>query len=283
LSALKIVDESKLMAPANLERARRGAEAITNLRHPNIVEVYHIGRHEPWFFGVLEYMEGGSLADKLTGQPWSPSEAARLIRVLSEAVAFVHENGYVHRDLKPGNVLFKADGTPKLADFGLARHFGDASDLTLDGESLGTPRYMAPEQAMGKQDLGPAVDIYALGVILYELVTGRTPFQAPNKLATLYEVVHAPVPPIAEVLPEIPRALIGICMRCLEKQPRDRYESASALAKDLDRFLQAEPIPASRRSSTSPWRWLQSLTLSARLFLLAAVLEAIWIVVLLLR
>jgi hypothetical protein len=245
LVALKVVPVDRLTSSRERERARRGVEAVTHLQHPNIIQIYHVGRHERWFFGTLEYMEGGSLSDRLQGTPIDFREAAHLMRTLARTVAFVHQNGFVHRDLKPGNILFKADGTPKVADFGLARTFAEASDVTLDGEALGTPSYMAPEQARGRPNPGPSVDIYALGAILYELLTGQPPFRGTTKLDTLYQVVHLPPVPVSRLNPKAPAELAAICMRCLEKEPELRYASAEELADDLDRFLAARPIAAS--------------------------------------
>jgi eukaryotic-like serine/threonine-protein kinase len=251
LIALKVVPAEKLENQQDLERARRGVETVARLQHPNIIQVHHVGRHDRWFFGTLEYMEAGSLRSRLTGSPWEWKPAAELMVTLARAAAFIHAQGFVHRDLKPANILFKADGTPKLADFGLARSFAEDSNLTLDGEALGTPRYMAPEQAMGKHNLGPAIDVYALGAILYELLTGRPPFQGVSKLDTLYQVVHLPPVPLGRLQPGVPRDLAQICMRCLEKVPEARYGSAGELADDLERVLQARPI----RPKPFGWFW----------------------------
>jgi serine/threonine protein kinase len=242
LIALKIVPAERLVNEPAFERARRSIDTVGRLQHPNIIEVHQVGRHEGWYFGTLEFMEGGSLRDRLSGDPWKAREAAQLLLTLARAAAFVHKQGFVHRDLKPANVLFKADGTPKLADFGLARACAEDSNLTLDGEALGTPRYMAPEQAMGKSNLVPAVDVYALGAILYELLTGRPPFRGVTKLDTLYQVVHLPPVPVSRLQPGVPRDLARICMRCLEKVPEARYATATALADDLTRHLESRPL-----------------------------------------
>ena len=279
LIALKVVPAEKLENHQDMERARRGVETVARLQHPNIIQVHHVGRHDRWFFGTLEYMEAGSLRSRLTGAPWEWKPAAELMVTLARAAAFIHTQGFVHRDLKPANVLFKADGTPKLADFGLARSFAEDSNLTLDGEALGTPRYMAPEQAMGRHNLGPAVDIYALGAILYELLTGRPPFQGVTKLDTLYQVVHLPPVPMGRLQPGVPRDLAQICMRCLEKVPEARYASAGELADDLERVLQARPI------RPKPFRWFRRtrgllnehpfVSFVAALLVLVAILELI--------
>jgi eukaryotic-like serine/threonine-protein kinase len=279
LVALKAVPVDRLSNSRERERARRGVEAVTHLQHPNIIQIYHVGRHEGWFFGTLEYMEGGSLSERLQGAPFEPREAAQLMLTLTRAVAFVHQSGFVHRDLKPGNILFKADGTPKLADFGLACSFALASDLTLDGEALGTPSYMAPEQARGRPDPGPGVDIYALGAILYELLTGKPPFRGATKLDTLYQVVHLPPVPVARLQPQAPAGLARICMRCLEKDPELRYPTAQALADDLERFLASKPIrpagPGVIRRMRTRLADHPALTLFTGLLLLVALLELI--------
>ncbi|CAN5271783.1 hypothetical protein BH10PLA2_BH10PLA2_18870 [soil metagenome] len=279
LVALKVVAVDRFANDKERERARRGVEAVTHLQHPNIIQIFHVGRHDRWFYGTLEYMEGGSLRDRLTGAPLAPKEAAELLHTLALAAAFVHEKGFVHRDLKPANILFKANGTPKLADFGLARSFAESSNVTLEGETLGTPSYMAPEQARGKQDIGPGADIYALGAILYELLTGKPPFRGVTKLDTLYQVVHLPPVPVSRLQPAVPVDLATICMRCLEKEPELRYATANALASDLERFLTARAI------RPSSFRWLQrfrtrlsnhpALTLFVGLLLLVGLLEFI--------
>ena len=285
LIALKVVPAEKLEHQQDLERARRGVETVARLQHPNIIQVHHVGRHDGWFFGTLEYMEGGSLRTRLTGTPWEWKPAAELMVTLCLLrLHFIHTQGFVHRDLKPANILFKADGTPKLADFGLARSFAEDSNLTLDGEALGTPRYMAPEQAMGKHNLGPAIDVYALGAILYELLTGRPPFRGVTKLDTLYQVVHLPPVAVGRLQPGVPRNLAQICMRCLEKVPEARYPSAGELADDLERVLQARPI------CLKPLKWLWRIrglvnehpfvTFITGILILVALLEVIAIAVL---
>ncbi len=242
LVAVKVVPVDRFASDQERERARRGVETVTHLEHANIIQIYHVGRHETWFFGTMEFMEGGSLRDRMTGAPWGSMQAAKLLITLARAAAFIHQKGIVHRDLKPANVLFKADGTPKLADFGLARSFAESSNLTLEGEVLGTPCYMAPEQARGRLDLSSSVDIYALGAILYELLTGKPPFRGANKLDTLYQVVHLPAVPVSRLQPGVPQGLSAICMRCLEKTPELRYPTAEAMVQDLERFVQARSI-----------------------------------------
>jgi tetratricopeptide (TPR) repeat protein/tRNA A-37 threonylcarbamoyl transferase component Bud32 len=219
------------------------AETVARLKHPNIVSVYDFGSHDGKPYFSLEYLEGGSLADRLGGEPQPPAAAAQTLETLARAVHAAHELGIVHRDLKPANVLLAADGTPKIVDFGLAKQ-GDVG-LTATGDILGTPSYMAPEQATGAtKAVGPAADIYALGAILYELLTGRPPFKGATVWDTVQMVVDAaPVAP-SQFQPKVPRDLETICLKCLQKEPHRRYPSALALADDLHRFLGGEPISA---------------------------------------
>src|SRR5579883_2924838 len=220
------------------EQARFRAEATTlaALQHPNIVQVYEVGEAAGAPFLALEYCPGGTLADRLGGAPVPPRDAARLAEALAGGVAAAHAAGVVHRDLKPANVLLAADGTPKVTDFGLAKQ-GD-SGLTVTGAVIGTPSYMAPEQAAGgSKGVGPAADVWALGAILYECLTGRPPFRGVSTHATLDLVRTAePVPP-RRLQPAVPADLAAVCLMCLEKEPARRYPSAAALAADLGRFL----------------------------------------------
>ena len=226
------------------------AEAAGRLRHPNIVQVYEMGRHDDRPFLAMEYCAGGSLADKLRAGPLAPCEAARLVETLAEAAHACHRHGLVHRDLKPANVLLTADGTPKIADFGLA-----GPDITQSGAIMGTPSYMAPEQAAGKADeIGPATDVYALGSILYESLTGRPPFKAATVQETLRKVISAQPGRLGRLRPAAPRDLEAVCMRCLRKDPRHRYPGADALAEDLRRFLDGRPVQAWRPARSEPPR-----------------------------
>jgi WD40 repeat protein len=243
LVALKMVLAGSHAGPDALARFLREAEIIARLQHPHVVQVHEFGTHEGKPYFSLEYLEGGSLADKLKGEPQPPRQAAQIVQTLSRAVQAAHAQGIVHRDLKPSNVLLAADGTPKVTDFGLARQ-GD-SGMTATGEVLGTPSYMAPEQAAGKdKQVGPAADVYALGALLYELLTGRPPFKGASPLDTLQMVVGAdPVAP-RQLQPKVPRDLETVCLKGLQKEPRQRYASAQDLAEDLRRFLAGEPIRA---------------------------------------
>jgi tetratricopeptide (TPR) repeat protein/tRNA A-37 threonylcarbamoyl transferase component Bud32 len=241
------------------ERARfqREAEAVASVRHANIVQVYDVGEHDGWPYFTMELVEGGSLTDTLAGTPQPARQAATFVATLAEAVQVAHQVGIVHRDLKPGNVLLTADGMPKIADFGLARHFDRDTALTASGARVGTPSYMAPEQVTGQAGaIGPATDIYALGALLYEMLTGRPPFRAETATETERQVIEVdPVPP-ARLNPRVPRDLETICLKCLHKDPQRRYANAGALVEDLRRFLDGRPILARRISPLErAWRW----------------------------
>jgi serine/threonine-protein kinase len=243
--AVKMLLAGAYARPEELERLLREAEAVAALRHANIVQVYEVGDVDGRPYFTMEFVEGGTLAQKMTGTPQSARQAAALVADVAEAVDVAHQQGIIHRDLKPGNILLTLDGTPKLTDFGLARRLQDNGGLTLSGAAAGTPSYMAPEQAQGRKEaIGPATDIYALGAILYDLLTGRPPFRAESSAATLQQVVaDEPVPP-ARLNPRVPRDLETICLKCLNKQPPRRYASARAVADDLRRFERGEPIAA---------------------------------------
>jgi WD40 repeat protein len=241
--ALKMVLAGAHAGPEDLVPFRREAEAVAQLQHPNIVQVHEVGEADGKPFFSLEFCPGGSLDRQLAGTPQAPEQAARLVETLARAVHTAHQAGVVHRDLKPANVLLAADGTPKITDFGLAKRL-DTAGQTASGALLGTPSYMAPEQAAGRKDIGPAADVYALGAVLYELLTGRPPFTAVTALDTALQVISLePVPP-RRLQPKTPRDLETICLKCLRKDPRQRYATAAALADDLGRFGKGEPIQA---------------------------------------
>jgi WD40 repeat protein/tRNA A-37 threonylcarbamoyl transferase component Bud32/tetratricopeptide (TPR) repeat protein len=231
--------------PGAQARFRTEAEMVARLQHPNIVQIYEIGQHEGRPFLALEYVAGGTLAQKVAGTPVRPREGARLVEVLARAVHAAHEQGILHRDLKPANALLTPQGEPKVADFGLAKKLDAGPGQTVSGTVLGTPSYMAPEQATGAgKEVGPAADTYALGAILYELLTGRPPFKAATTWETVVQLLsHEPVAP-SRLNAQTPRDLETVCLKCLEKRPAKRYSSAQALAEDLRRFAAGEPITA---------------------------------------
>jgi serine/threonine-protein kinase len=243
--ALKMLLAGPFAQPVERERFLREAQAVAALSHPNVVQVHDCGEHDGRPYFTMELMEGGTLARRLAGTPLPARDAAALVAALADAVGAAHTAGVVHRDLKPSNVLLTADGTPKVSDFGLAWRVDGRPELTRTGVAVGTPSYMAPEQAEGEKGaIGPATDVYALGAVLYECLTGRPPFRAESDLATLYQVVaREPVPP-SRLNHTVPRDLETICLKCLEKDPAKRYRSAAALADDLRRFERGEPIAA---------------------------------------
>lgn len=245
LCALKMVLTGPHASPEGLVRFLGEAEAIAKLRHPHIVAIHQIGEYDGLPFIELEYLGGGGLADQLDGMPRPPRPAAELIATLAGAVQAAHEAGVVHRDLKPANVLLDDDGTPKVADFGVAKALGSDSGLTATDSILGSPSYMAPEQAGGhSREVGPAADLYALGAILYELLTGRPPFRGATVLETLDQVKNTePIPP-SRLVPRLPRDIETIALKCLRKEPEKRYASAAELAEDLRRFVTGAPIVA---------------------------------------
>ena len=241
--ALKMMLAGADASPEAGVRFLAEAEAVAKLQHPHVVRIHRVGEHGGHPFLELEYVGGGSLAGLLDGTPWPPRKAARMVKVLARAIGAAHALGIVHRDLKPSNILLTKDGRPKIADFGLAKSLNVDSGMTRTDAILGTPSYMAPEQAMGRaKAVGPAADIYALGAILYELLTGRPPFKAATVLETLAQVKEAdPVPP-GRLVPGLPRDVEVIALKCLAKEPARRYDSADALAGDLKRYLGGRPI-----------------------------------------
>ena len=255
--ALKMLLAGAYAGPHELARFQREAEAVAGLRHPNIVQVYDMGEYEGRAYFTMEFVEGGSLAKALAGTPQPAGPAAALVATLAQAVQAAHQGAIVHRDLKPANVLLTADGVPKVTDFGLARRGAGEAGLTLNGAVVGTPSYMAPEQASGQVTaVGPAVDIYALGAILYEMLTGRPPFRAETATETQRQVItEEPVPP-SRLNRQVPRDLETICLKCLHKGPQRRYATAAAFAEDLQRFQRGEPIvgrPAGLPERTAKW------------------------------
>lgn len=254
LVAVKMLLGGARARPKDLARFEIEARAVARLHHPHIVQIYDVGTVEDCPFLVLEYMEGGDLDGALAGRTLSPARAASLLEVLARAVHHAHQSGVIHRDLKPGNVLLtyrkqSADGEvelgdAKITDFGLARRLGQKNNLTGTGAILGTPAYMAPEQAAGRNErVGPGTDIYALGAILYQVLTGVPPLEGESDWETTRKVLEDPPVPPSRHRPEIPAELDSICLRCLRKEPADRYLGADQLADDLRRFLAGQPVP----------------------------------------
>lgn len=271
--AVKVILAGGLAGEQDIARFRTEGKAVARFQHPHIVQIYDIGEHEGLPFFSLEYCAGGSLAKKIDGTPRDPMEAAQLVETLARAMHSAHLQNIIHRDLKPANILLSADGQPKISDFGLAKQLDDDSQ-TKSGAVMGTPSYMAPEQARGDtSNIGAHTDVYALGAILYELMTGRPPFKSSTSVDTILQVLHQePVPP-TQLQPKTPRDLETICLKCLQKAPERRYESALELAEDLRRFQAQEPITA---RPVGRWerarRWCRRNKLVAGLMAFVAVL-----------
>ncbi len=289
--ALKMVLAKSHARPEDLVRFLAEAEAVARLQHPNIVQVFETGQHRGQLYFTMELVAGGCLSARLDGAPLPPAQVAPLVEPLACAVHYAHQMGIVHRDLKPANVLLAGNAVrgvpkeewtprtavpagwaPKVTDFGLAKRVEGGASLTRAGEILGTPNYMAPEQARGRAaEVGPHADTWALGAILYECLTGRPPFQGPTPTDTMLQVIHTePVPP-RRLQPRVPRDLETICLKCLNKEPSQRYASAEALADDLRRFQAGKPIHA--RPPGLPgrgWRWCRRNPVAAGLAALTA-------------
>ena len=243
--AIKMISRGRLASDEDQARFRAEAEAAAGLDHAGIVPVYEVGEHagQPYF--SMKYIAGETLSARLADGPLAPREAARLLSKVARAIEFAHDCGLLHRDLKPANILIDAAGEPHVTDFGLAKRTeGDAS-LTASGAILGTPMYMAPEQAAGTRgELSAATDVYSLGSVLYQMLTGRPPFQAATPVDTILLLLEQDPPPPHVVNPKVDRDLEMIALRCLQKPPELRYASAAALADDLDRYLRSEPVSA---------------------------------------
>jgi eukaryotic-like serine/threonine-protein kinase len=274
--ALKMIPAGALASPQLRARFQVEAEAVASLQHPNIVQVYEVGEYDFCPYLAMEFVDGGNLYEYLAGEPPPPPAAAELVETLARAIHRAHQRGIVHRDLKPANILLGRDpdgaGTlhliPKITDFGLAKRLAEGKGQTATGAIMGTPSYMAPEQASGRvREIGPPTDVYALGAILYEMVTGQPPFQGETELDTIKRVMSEEPAAPCRLRPKLPRDLETICLKCLEKEPARRYASAESLADDLRRFLNGEPItarPAGRVERA--WKWAKRRPALATLF-----------------
>ena len=243
--AVKLLRSTFLAGEAGVKRFRVEAQAVARLQHPNVVSIHEVGEQNGLLFFSMDYVEGQNLAQVVRGTPLSADRAARYVKTIAEAIHYAHQRGILHRDLKPANILLDTSDQPRITDFGLAKQTEADSDLTVSGAVVGTPSYMPPEQAAGlRKEIGPASDVYSLGAVLYELVTGRPPFRADTPLDTLRQVVdNEPAPPRL-LNTKVPRDLETICLKCLAKEPTRRYHTAQALAEDLGRLLKHEPIRA---------------------------------------
>ncbi|MCS7160587.1 MAG: serine/threonine-protein kinase [Gemmatales bacterium] len=312
--ALKIIPGSELANPVERQRFRIEVEAAASIDHPRIVPIYEVGEREGYYFYSMRLIEGGNLAQHMGRYREDLRSAARLIISAARGIHYAHQRGILHRDLKPANILLDSDGRPHVADFGVAKHlhlasFGGATassessgnrasrtsdpaaesqrrppsgelDLTQVGEIVGTPSYMAPEQASGKKGVVTvAADIYSLGAILYEMLTGRPPFKGPTRMATVRQVLtERPVPP-RQLNPRIDRDLERICLKCLERDPQQRYPSAEALAEDLERWLAGEPVSvAPARWWYRTWKWMKRRPAMAALAAVTALVTVLGLV-----
>ncbi len=248
--ALKMILAGSHAGEEVIDRFIKEARSVALLQHPNIVQVFDIAHEEELPYFSLEFVEGSCLDDLYKDEPTSPQQAAEIVIALAEAMQYAHEQGVIHRDLKPANVLVAADGTPKITDFGLAKQVEDDNGQTKTGTILGTPGYMSPEQASGLgKDLQPNSDQYSLGAVLYRLMCGRAPFVSSRAMDTIMQVIKFDPVPLRQLSPEVPADLETICLKTLSKDPKNRYESCQALADDLRRFLNHEPIVARPISS----------------------------------
>jgi serine/threonine-protein kinase len=255
--ALKMILPQQLQSAAAVQRFESEAQAVAALDHPGILPIYEVGKLDGLPFFSMKLAEGGSLANQIAGYRERPRDAARLIAAVARAIDHAHVRGILHRDLKPGNILLGREGETYVTDFGIAKWVGRDARLTLEASTLGTPHYIAPEQAIGgSATLTPAADVYSLGAILFELIAGQPPFVADSALETLRLVANQMPPSPRSLNPAVPRDLELICLKCLEKEPAARYSSAGDLAQDLERWIESGPITA--RAVTlgdKSWRW----------------------------
>lgn len=265
--AVKMIVSGRLANESDIERFFIEAKAAGKLDHPHIVAVFQAGEIEGHHYFSMEYVQGRSLAQLASEGPIPPEQAARYLKSISDAVEYAHEMGVLHRDLKPSNVLIDENDRPHITDFGLAKHLDRESQLTASGAAVGTPSYMSPEQAEARRDeIGPVSDVYSLGAILYEMLSGRPPFHGETVVDTLLQVIQSEPKPPSAINPDCDPSLEAICLKCLRKNPRDRYRSARRLSQDLTRYLRGEPIVARPlRPDQRIWYWLREVPLLAAL------------------
>jgi len=282
--ALKTILAGRFARASDVERFKAEAQAAATLRHPNIVAIHEVGKCDGQHYFTMDYVPGRSLAELVRESPLSANRAARYVCAIAEAIEEAHRHGTLHRDLKPSNVLIDEHDEPRITDFGLAKRLNDESDLTISGRAIGSPSFMPPEQAAGdRRAIGPHSDVYALGALLYHLLTGRAPFAAETIEATLAQLLqNDPVSP-RMLNPTVPRDLETICLKCLEKEPPRRYQAARQLAEELRRFLEGEPILARPVSAAERiWRWsnrrpaVAGLALALAISLLAGFVAVLW-------
>ena len=282
--AVKMIRSGQLAGEAEVKRFHTEAEAAAQLQHPGIVAIHEIGEHEGRHYFSMDFVEGKNLAQIANGKPVSPRSAAEWLKAIAEAVQYAHQRGVLHRDLKPQNIMVDAAGRPRVTDFGLAKNLTGDSTLTNTGAVMGSPSYMSPEQARGRNDVvGPASDVYSLGAILYELLTGRPPFRGKTPLETLSEVVNDEPRPPRSWNPSAPLDLATICLKCLEKEPLRRYPTARELELDLGRFLAGEPVqarPASGLRKLAGWsrrhKWQFNVAVSVLILALVTLVYGLW-------
>lgn len=244
--AIKMILQGRLQEGEDIERFQLEAKAIAKLTHPHIVVIHDVGQCGDQHYFSMEYVEGQSLAELLRGGSLTFQKSVEYVEQVARAVHFAHQHGVIHRDIKPSNVLIDETDRARVTDFGLAKHIDRGQELTVTGQLLGTPAYMAPEQITNRHgEIGPSCDVYGLGVLLYELLTGQPPFRGRDHIDTLLQILECDPPEPRQLNPNIPRELEVICLKCLEKDPKHRYASAGALAEDLGRYLQGDSLSIS--------------------------------------
>jgi TolB-like protein/predicted Ser/Thr protein kinase len=274
--ALKVINLGQWASKAHVTRFRREAEAAAALEHPGIVSIHEVGERDGSCYFSMKFVEGGQLDEVVKREPMPPRRAAELIAKVARTVHYAHEHGILHRDIKPGNVLLDANGEPHLTDFGLARLVETESSVTRTMDVLGTPSYMAPEQAVGNNAaVGSATDVYGLGAVLYQSLTGQPPFAGGTTYETIKLLLDTEPRPPRLLNPKIDRDLSTICLKCLDKDPKRRYPSALTLAEDLERWLKHEPIHARRAGVFIRGRkWVRRNLTTALFIALSVVLAA---------